>query len=460
MSRALLVGLVAVATIATAACTPSPKPARALPSAPALSASAASSAVLHPPAGPNDLAAASVSRVLRTMAKLRALRVLSGVRGASITRTTMIAQLKDNVRKEVPPEAMRGQGDFLRAFGWIPAEFDFEQGLYGLLENQLAGYYDPDQKAMFLMDDLSSKEADATLAHELVHALQDQHYNLAARMKYRPEANDEQSAFQCLAEGDATSAMLDFLLENDDKNALDVPDFALELQITGAMALSAELTKFPSILRRSLVVPYVDGVRFVHALRRRGGWQAVDDAWRNLPATTEQILHLDKFDVREPQEPVAAPRIDALGPGWKVTYVDIWGEQGLRLGLEEWMPSKLAVRAAQGWAGDHAVVAAKHTNRGEELAAAWRIRFDPGVPPLARNSDASEAFRSIADSFDPKRATSAFACKVLPDGTALAVLARDRDVVLIGGNGLADTGTSLSPCDSANRWGTSILSSQ
>jgi hypothetical protein len=444
-----------LALAASGACTPG------TPRAPAPGPQQPSPAIATPPPappGPTDAAAAKVNAVLGIMSGIRSLPSRGAVRSATIDRATMIAQLKKNVREEIPPEALRGQADFLRALGLIPADFDFEQGLYSLLESQLAGYYDPDDKAMFLMSDLPPAEADATLAHELVHALQDQHYDLAPRMKYRPDANDAQSAMQSLAEGDATSAMLDYLLVKQDSDALSIPDLALELQISASLAVSAELAHFPAILRRSLVAPYVDGVKFVHALRRRGGWSAVDEAWRNLPTTTEQVLHTDKFDAREQPEQVAVPSLEGLGPGWTVAYFDIYGEQGLRLALEEWLPRRVAARAAEGWAGDHAMVALRHNGGSPLLAAAWRIRFDAGAPPLARAHDASEAFRALAEAFDDKSATSSEACKVLPDGTPVAVVIRDRDVVLVGGNGLARKSAPKSACDTARRWGASILS--
>jgi len=406
-----------------------------------------------------DARVARVAEMLSTMARLRSLPATGSVEGKTIDRATMIAQLKKHVREEIPADALRGQGEFLRAFGLIPKDFDFEQGIYGLVESQLAGYYDPDDKAMFLMSDLSRQEADATLAHELVHALQDQHYDLGPRLKYRVDANDSQSALQSLAEGDATSAMLDYMLDSDGKDALSVPDFVLDLQISASMAVSPDLARFPQILRNSLVSPYLDGVRFVHALRRRGGWAAVDAVWKNPPETTEQLLHLEKLDRRERPETVPVPTAAALGTDWQTSYFDIYGEQGLRVALEDWLPKKVAASAAQGWAGDHAMVAVRHTPSGDEQVGAWRIRFDPGEPPQKRSAEALEAFVAIARAWDAKAATLGPICKSLPDGTPVALLTRDRDVVLVGGAGLKHLTGQNTACSHAIRWGTAILSS-
>src|SRR5262249_36966208 len=152
-----------------------------------------------------------------------------------------------------------------------------------------------------------------------------------------------ESALQALAEGDATSAMMDLVLSEADKRAIDVKDDMFAAEVEGSMSGSADVADVPRVLRASLVAPYVDGVLFVHALRRRGiarvraatagtddgGWSAVDEAWGAPPETTEQLLHLTKYDAREPPEQLPVP--PPPGPGWDATYDDVFGEEGLRI---------------------------------------------------------------------------------------------------------------------------------
>lgn len=442
-----------------AACSPAAsqnalEPTSTRPSSPRPHASVVASAASPTPG--SDPAEAQVNAMLQVVSRLRALPVRGPVRSATIDRPTMLSQLRQNVRDEIPSEVVRGQGEFLRAFGFLPAGFDFEAGLYRLMESQLAGYYDPDLKAMFLMDDLSASEADATLAHELVHALQDQHYDLAPRLKYRPDANDAQSAIQSLAEGDATSAMLDYVLAQQDRDALSIPDSLIDAQIAAGIALSPALAASPSILRNSLVSPYLDGVQLVHALRRRGGWAAVDAVWKNPPATTEQLLHVEKLDARELAESVAIPPLLALGSGWREAYHEIYGEQGVRLAFEEWMPRRAAARAAAGWAGDRAVLAVDSS--GSRLAAAWRIRFDAGGSPPTRIPEASEAFAAITSAWGSPSAKGREACRLLPDGTALLVSMQDRDVLLVALPASKSDQGQAPGCLTAAQWARSILS--
>ena len=89
---------------------------------------------------------------------------------------------------------------------------------------------------MYLASDLVDRAADATLAHELVHALQDQYYDLGSRLVYRAGANDEQSAFQALAEGDATSAMMDFMFAESGRRAIDVADDVFAAEVESSMS--------------------------------------------------------------------------------------------------------------------------------------------------------------------------------------------------------------------------------
>ena len=88
-----------------------------------------------------------------------------------------------------------------------------------LLEAQLEGFYEPKNGTMYLASDLKGPQAQATLAHELVHALQDQKWDLRKRSDYKPGRGDESMALACLAEGDATSLMLDFLMKPEQDRA-------------------------------------------------------------------------------------------------------------------------------------------------------------------------------------------------------------------------------------------------
>jgi hypothetical protein len=282
-----------------------------------------------------------------------------------IPREALAAQMKRDVLAELEPTLVRGITENLYALGAVPANHDYEQTILLILGSQLAGYYDPRDKAMFLLDDLGADGSAATLWHELVHALQDQHYDLQPKLKWSSGRGDAMSAVQALAEGDATSAMLDVMLAPQGQTALDLPAGMLG-QSMGVIEALPELESVPPILKRSLVAAYADGLTFVNALREKGGFAAVDAAWRDLPTSTEQILHPEKYEKREGPLAVAPPPPPEAGPK-SVLFLDVLGEQGLRFVLEEWMPLVSAAAGASGWGGDQLAVFAEGDRRAVGL---------------------------------------------------------------------------------------------
>ncbi len=323
----------------------------------------ASAAPAPPP--PESDGENEVKEALAMVVAVRQLAALTPVKSRVIPREELSAQMKREVLTDLDPALVRGITENLYALGAVPANHDYEQTILLILGSQLAGYYDPRDKAMFLLDDLGTQGSAATLWHELVHALQDQHYDLRPKLKWSPGRGDTMSAVQALAEGDATSAMFDVMLAPEGRTALDLPEGMLTKSM-GVMEALPELDSVPPILKRSLVAAYADGFAFVNALRRKGGFAAVDAAWRELPTTTEQILHPEKYEKREPALVVAPPPPPDAGPK-SVVFLDVLGEQGLRFTFEEWMPLVTAASAASGWGGDQLAVFADGDRRAVGL---------------------------------------------------------------------------------------------
>jgi hypothetical protein len=396
-----------------------------------------------------------IARMLRKVEAARGLQSKKAIPGVSLERSALIAQVKDHVTKELPPEAIRDEGLELALFGFIPTQFDYEGAEYALLQDQLAGYYEPADGTMYLASDLPDEEADATLAHELVHALQDQRWNLADRSRYRPGEGDRAEAVSALAEGDATSAMFDVTIEHmyprSGRTAIDVPDDAFAEQIRGGMN-EGPSAKAPHIMRTSLVAPYIYGTLFVHALRRQGGWLAVNQAWDDPPTTSEQIIHVDKWTAREPPIQIAAPAYTTLGAGWTVADQDSEGELGVRLAYEEWMDAKAAATLSSGWGGDRAVL----LTSGDRAAFAWRLRYDPGKTRDERTAKAWAALPAALDrTLGAAKTTDAtFTCHERTDRGPLAVARAGTDLVFVLGP-VSTTGgqwTSAGDCALARRW--------
>jgi hypothetical protein len=451
MKRATLV--LASALVACGS-TPAPPP-------PALVATVAPLATSAPPvasaapAKEESRQARLIAKTLKRVEMARGLQSRKTVPGVLMDRPALIARVKEHVSRELPPEAIRDEGLALQLFGFIPTKFDYEAAEYALLQDQLAGYYEPADGTMYMASDLGDEEAEATLAHELVHALQDQRWNLQERSKYRPGDGDLSEVVSALAEGDATSAMFDVMIARaapgTGKTAVDLPDDVFAEQIRAGMN-DGPGANAPHVMRTSLAAPYIYGTLFVHALRRRGGWDAVDRAWDNPPTTTEQILHMEKWLAHETAVPVTAPTFAALGAGWKVDDEDTEGELGARIAFEEWMEPKAAAEASNGWGGDRGVL----VTNGDKAAFAWKLRYDPGK---TRDDRAAHAYGALTQALDKtlgpaKTRDGVFACRERGDRGPLALARAGADVVLVLGPVTTTAGgwASAGDCALSRKW--------
>lgn len=368
MRRALALLLPAIAACSAA---PPPAPPPPVEIAPPPAASAAPTAAPAP--DPDGEAKRKVAAMLAKVAEIRGLPVTREVPGKVLNRDQVLVRIKAKLEKEIPADVVEHDGEFMAALELVPPEYDFVEGSLSLIQGRIAGYYEPEDRTMYLVDDLDDSEADETLAHELDHALQDQAYDLKKLLDFVPGEGDRTSAGHAVAEGDAMSAMFDVTLGS----AFNVPDEALRQVLALSNAVSETSVKTPHVLQESLTAPYADGFAFVQDRRRDGGWPAVNEAWRRLPRSTEQLLHPDKYRADEPPVAVAAPAIDALGEGFRAVTHDVLGEQGLRIMLAEWAPEKIASAGAAGWGGDRYVVARRDDGPGKHtIAVGWRVVMD------------------------------------------------------------------------------------
>jgi len=415
----------------------------------------------HDDVSPEDAAKQQrlIGRMLKKVSAVRGLEAKKEVPGRTLTRERLLARVKEHVAREVPPEAIRNEGLALQLLGFIPMAFDYQTEMFSLLEAQLAGYYEPADRTMYMAADLDEDTAQATLAHELVHALQDQDWDLATRSKYKPGQGDEASARAALAEGDATSAMLDVIIADTGRTAIDMP----EEMFSSTLAQSLDKgpgSSAPHVMRVSLVAPYLDGTLFVHALRRKGGWDAVNRAWEKPPVTSEQILHVDKYEAHEAQVDVGVPTRSALGAGWSEKETDIYGELGVRIAFAEWMDAEKAAVVAAHWGGDRGILLQKGKS---EFAFAWRIRYDRGPAPNPA-SYAEKAYAALIPAVEakvgPGKKSATSACITRKGLGPLAMARKGRDVIIVAGPtdaGQNGPGKETSDCALVQKWVTELV---
>ncbi|MGH7271970.1 MAG: hypothetical protein ACREJ3_16190, partial [Polyangiaceae bacterium] len=236
------------------------------------------------------------------------------------------------------------------------------------------------------------------------------------------------------------------------KTALDLPDDLFANQIREGLS-HGPAADAPQVMRSSLAAPYIYGTLFVQALRRRGGWPAVDRAWDDAPTTSEQILHVDKGLAHEAKLTVAAPTYRTLRNGWKAIDEDSEGELGARIAFEQWVPASTAAEISAGWGGDRGVLLAKDA----DVAFALRLRYDHGSADAQR---AARAYSTLTRAFDqgalgPARIREpAFVCRERTERGPIAIARAGSDIIVtLGPAKTSPAGwTSAGDCWLARRW--------
>jgi hypothetical protein len=320
-----------------------------------------------------------VSAELRRMSLVRELAPKRDVETVVLSRAALVAKLEAHVSRVVPRAEIDSEARFLKVLGVLPSDVDYERSVYDSLRESIGGMYEPLDKRMYVPDDLEPGVLALTVSHELVHALQDQYFDLGVLERYVPGASDTMLARSCLAEGDAMSA-------TDEE-------------------LDSSVLARGGYIEREIASPYVFGTAFVRALRRQGGWAEVDRAWTRGALTTEQVLHPDKWFAGERGIEVPVPTFASLGSATRVA-TDVRGELGLRLVLASAMPDGAAAQVAEAWGGDSLVIV-RVDERYDALA--WRVRFDD--EPHARG-----AYPTLSQAFSPR------ACQVVRDARDIVVL--------------------------------------
>lgn len=249
---------------------------------------------------------AATDEVLKETSEIRKLPVLRPVPSSTQSRVEIQQMVIRNLDRDTTPAQLHAAEVMLMRLGLAPRDFQYRALMIRLLTEQVAGYYDPRRREFHLADWIDLDGQKPIIAHELVHALQDQHFNLG-RFEHWPKGeSDAELAAHALIEGDATFAMTLYVA----RNPMRALAFLKSLGATGMT--TAELDKAPRALRETLLFPYQEGTDWTKFLYREGGWDHISRAFTELPQSTEQILHPEKYVAREWPVKVTLPDITSL----------------------------------------------------------------------------------------------------------------------------------------------------
>ena len=290
------------------------------------------------PEGPTPPAIATVEQEVETV---RGLKYTAHVAVRPLTQAQIDRRLMKNFDKSYPVDFYARRSEAWGTIGVIPLGSSIHDALLAFQTGQVAGFYNPENKTLVYIGDteLSLNER-FVLAHELTHAIDDQHFGLSRLDAIVARCDDEAftaalGAVEGSAQFFATQVIMQF------------PSNAPE----GGGGGGGSLQGVPPFISQLELWPYTVGMAFIQRLDDQGGTARVNRALTTFPVSTEQIIHPERWPSDTPQ-PVDIPDLGPLlGDGWKDLDVMTVGEVWLQLMLQLRLDSGVASGAATGWDG-------------------------------------------------------------------------------------------------------------
>jgi hypothetical protein len=341
-----------------------------------------------------DTVATSDDLLDRTDAVLQVIEAHRGVDSSAhvdraiMDRDSLLERLMQIVEVELPPEMRERYDRAASAIGLVGRDESYFDIYLGLLESEVAGFYDDDLDTFYIMDDTPADLQEPVMAHELFHAIQDQEWGLPSIVGRGESISDVALASQALVEGDALAVMTSYMLQDPDQvTGESLTRTAMSMSMDSATAMNT--ADVPPALWAQLVFPYVAGIQMIFELVEPGDWSPINAMYLDPPRSTEQVLHPERY--RDRDEPTWLSIELGEIPGAERYMVDVFGEfltGELFAQLLDGSASRAScIRAAEGWDGDR-LESYRFADDPERDLIVWALVWD--------NIQEATAFASVA----------------------------------------------------------------
>jgi hypothetical protein len=265
------------------------------------------------------------------------------------------------------------------AFGLLPKGFSLDSFMVDLLTEQIAGLYDPKSHEFYVADWIPIDDQRMVMAHELTHALEDQHFQIDAWVKAARPNDDAELAREAVLEGSAMVAMVSYTLQERGMTLKDLPDIDPSM-LVGDMSDTPLLKKAPPFIKDALVFPYLDGLNFCAKVMRSTGWAKLPRLFEQPPISTQQIMHPDLYGAGKTPPLVSLPALDAaLGPDWKKLEDNAMGEFGWTEVLKQFLGEQQATPISNLWNDDRYAVYERKQDKHLVLVARLQLATEAGA---------------------------------------------------------------------------------
>ena len=253
-------------------------------------------------------------------------------------------------------EDLKREEDLFKLLGLIPADYRYAECMLRGAGDSSYALFDRSADTIILRE---SSLDEAFILHEIVHALQHQHFDLV-KLNKRVNSTDSGLAISALTEGDAIVRELSFSTLGSQEITTDSNDGY------------DKYCSPPDALREILLFSYTWGQRFVEVIESLGSLSDLDRSFRSPPLTSSDIMHPRRY-FDQGRMKTRLPDLQNRA-GFNSVYEDTLGEFVLLKFLRMFATLPEAARAVRGWRGDK--IALLQSEGGEDLALTWRIELE------------------------------------------------------------------------------------
>ena len=357
------------------------------------------------PKGPSDEERARIKQLVddlrETTAKIRGLEWKKPVEADLLTREQMMVKMKASVKDTLDPEELERITNIVRRLGMLGPDEDLLQIALDMITSMAGGFFDPDEKKLYMLAGQDPESQKPTIVHELLHALEDQYIDLKARQEALKDDSDGMFAFKCLIEGSAEMARLIYEDQDPEASRMQMAGQSENKELIEGQQRTFKNT--PAWMMLDTLLHYKTGPNFVIKALEGDYKGKMDALYKSPPTTQEQLLHPERWlgeNKDLPQEIVwSAKIVDTLGEGWTELYDMPQGELDLALWLDFYLgpdDGKLSIphlqvgtlvdadarKASEGWDGGRMVFV---QNGEKHIVVSSAFVFDT-------RKDADEAF--------------------------------------------------------------------
>ncbi|MGH9867852.1 MAG: hypothetical protein ACREAA_06785 [Candidatus Polarisedimenticolia bacterium] len=372
-----------------------------LVSAAALTGAASDTPPGKPPAPPSagpitsDEASKLTRDLIPRVEELRGLAFKRAVPVKVVNDAEAQRHFKSRLDKFYPEKVLKAEQRVYEDLGLLPQGYDLVAGIFSLLEEQAGGYYDPDTDTFQVLDDMPRAAGAVLVVHELTHALDDQHFSIDQLFERTADDADRSTMAGAVVEGSGTVIMTAFMLQEMQSGRMNGE--AMRELMESEAGRAEKLMGAPAVLQRSLLAPYVLGQTLAlkgdsSAILKGPQAQDLDRLFKDLPVSTEQLLHPAKYwdaGKRDLPRPLQAPDASSkLGQGWSLQAEGTLGELTLALlcgatnpsldSVSSTDPSVWTNACAEGWGADRWQLYRKGDAFVTVLATVWDTEADAG----------------------------------------------------------------------------------